>query len=551
VSEPIVLVALHAGYHHTSLALHSIAAFCRVESFGDSVSVLEWQVKGDQTVLLDELLSRHPTLVGFSTYLWNIQHFVELAEQLKQRHPDCRIVFGGPEAGPRGEELLNSHPEIDFVIDGEGELAFRDLGRNLVEGAGLLDQVSGLIYRSSSGTITRNQQIALPVEKLPTLEQMQTPLDRHLFYWETSRGCPFRCSFCTSCTDQLRQFPMGRIEQDIAFIRRLDNKTIKLLDRSFHLGTKQTVALLRQFIDTPANIRFHLELNPDRISAQALEIFRQAPAGKFQFEIGLQTLTEPVLSAIDRNMDVGKSLTTLEQLIAIKQHPVHLDLIAGLPGETVRSFRSTIDRTFRLLPNHLQLGILKLLPGTPLRQQAEHRFYRYTKSTPYTVISSDTMSEHDIATFTQFAELLERLWNSGWATTTLQRLISAHFSGSACALFDHLLEGPAAEILLGRSAPPDLFDALCTALLEQLAEDEVLRECLLWDYAHLERPSRTTPTWIQENWRISQGVALLNLSGITGSLINTTRANAVSEGQYQVRLQVHVKGRPVTLKRVA
>jgi anaerobic magnesium-protoporphyrin IX monomethyl ester cyclase len=342
----IALVSLHAGYSHSSLALQSIRAYAERQAFASKIHLFEHLVNVNHQGLIEQLVALQPAIIGFSTYLWNIQASSRLSRLLKQLLPECTVIFGGPEAGPRGEELLRSLPMLDYVIDGEGEAAFTDLVNYLFYQKGQLREISGLVYRANQ-EIARNPVHLLPPERVPApLHSDSYSFDKSLVYWETSRGCPFRCSFCTSATDRLRAFPIERVESELKILERLEKKTVKLLDRSFHLGKQRTQQLLQRFSATPEGVRFHLELNPDRVSQEAMGIFQRAAVGKFQFEIGLQTLHEPVLNAIDRQMSVPKALQNIRQLVEMRRHPVHLDLIVGLPGEDATLCADSLNRTF-------------------------------------------------------------------------------------------------------------------------------------------------------------------------------------------------------------
>ena len=251
----IALVTLHAGFHHSSLALRSIAACCRDEPFYPDIRLFEPTIKTDLDQVVARIAASPPALAGFSTYLWNIDLCLQVAEELKALSPETAIVFGGPEAGPRGEELLAARPAVDFVVDGEGELAFRDLARVLLQNEGRLEAVSGLLWRDR-GVTRRNRILPVTPQELisPYTEGLLDP-DKPLIYWETSRGCPFRCSFCTSAGDRLRTLPDSRIEAELAVLGELEHKTVKLLDRSFHLGAKRTLRLLERFLETPDSLR--------------------------------------------------------------------------------------------------------------------------------------------------------------------------------------------------------------------------------------------------------------------------------------------------------
>lgn len=556
----IALVALHAGYSHSSLALRSIRAFAAGESFHRRIRLFEALVNTSHQSLIEALVAACPAVIGFSTYLWNINASIRLAGLLKQLLPDCRMVFGGPEAGPRGRELLESLPFLDYVIDGEGEAAFRDLLRWLIQDAGRLRHISGLCYRGDGGDIEVNAQQLLPAEVIPSpITSGEMCFDKPLVYWETSRGCPFRCTFCTSANDRLRAFSLERVEAELKVLEGLQNKTIKLLDRSFHLGRERTRRLLERFAQTPPGLRFHLELNPDRISEAAMAIFRRAEAGKFQFEIGLQTLQFNVLEAIDRQMDIPKALENIRQLVEMRSHPVHLDLIVGLPGEDAVHCADSLDRVFLLYADHLQLGTLKLLPGTPLREQAQRLGYRWDREPPYEVLAHPLLSFAEIARFKRYAELLERLWNSGGLRTTLAGLVEQCFAGRVTACFDALMDAVGEGVARENLQPDALFDRLVGFILPRLEDQPLLGEWLLWDYAHASLVNRKTPPWIAE--RLTQQAKLevegtrrrlpvLDLSAQAVGLINRLSAQSLSPGRFAVWPKQHLKGKPVEIIRV-
>lgn len=556
----IALIALHAGYSHSSLALHSIAAFLRDETCFGKIHIYESLVNKSQQKLLEQLVALRPAVIGFSTYLWNIEACLHLAGLLDQLLPESLLVLGGPEAGPRGEELLSVHPEIDYVIDGEGEAAFRDLLRWSFYREGKLRDISGLVRRESGG-ILRNPLQVMPVESIPApISKRRMEFDKPLVYWETSRGCPFRCSFCTSATNRLRTFPRERIEADLTVLETLRNKVIKLLDRSFHLGKERTVNLLERFAATPDGLRFHLELNPDRISREAMAIFHQAKPGKFQFEIGLQTLSESVLDAIDRRMRIPRALQNIRELVQMARHPVHLDLLVGLPGEDAAHCVDSLNQVFRLHAEHLQLGTLKLLPGTPLLAQANQLGYQWDRRPPYEVISHPHLSFPEIARFKLFAELLERLWNSGYLISTLMWLVPNYFDDRVADCFDRLLEQLGEGVARDNLQPDSLFALINQFLQPMLSEDPILRELLLWDYCRFSLVNAKTPTWIARQLKTNmtlpvagtrRRLPVLELSRDAVEIINQLRLSPLEPGQYAVWPRQHKKGKPVEIIPVA
>jgi len=373
---------------------------------------------------------------------------------------------------------------------------------------------------------------------------------------ETSRGCPFRCRFCTSSEDAPRIFPIEHIQKDLEVISQMESKVVKVLDRSFHMGTGRTLKLLRAFMDTPASLRFHLELNPDRISEDVMELFAEAPAGKFQFEIGLQTLHEESLKKIDRRMEVGKSLKNIRQLMDLKKHHVHLDLIVGLPDETAAMCEDSLNRVFTLHAHHLQLGTLKLLPGTSLLHLAKQYGYLWDQEPPYEILKNSTLNFQDMMQFKKYAELLERLWNSDLLFNCMTRLITHYYEDQVVNFFREILVFSEDKLATQHLQTDSIFTYFVDFLLEKnwLEQDSLLRELLLWDYLKLMNPSSKSHPWLREQL-VFQAVSweeadkkrfpILELSEVACEMINRRLLSPMMAGTHALWLQVHKRGRPL------
>jgi anaerobic magnesium-protoporphyrin IX monomethyl ester cyclase len=287
-----------------------------------------------------------------------------------------------------------------------------------------------------------------------------------------------------------------------------------------------------------------------------MSIFQQAEPGKFQFEIGLQTLDEGVLEAIRRRMDITKSLENIRQLVEMRRHPVHLDLIVGLPGETAAQCAASLDRTFSLHADHLQLGTLKLLPGTPLRDQAAELGYRWDPDPPYEVLSHPRLGFGEIARFKRFAELLERLWNSGYLRATLAGLVERCFHGSVSECFDRLLQVCDLGLARDNLQPDSLFGHLATFIQPYLKTHPILQEWLLWDYSQFGLVTGKTPAWIAERLGSTEQfvvdgkrrrLPILTLTGEGADLIRQLGNRVANRGRYAVWPRQHKKGKPVEI----
>ncbi|MEW8585003.1 MAG: DUF4080 domain-containing protein, partial [Candidatus Thiodiazotropha sp.] len=278
--------------------------------------------------------------------------------------------------------------------------------------------------------------------------------------------------------------------------------------------------------------------------------------GKFQFEIGLQTLDEDVLQTIQRSMDIAKSLHNIRQLVEMRRHPVHLDLIVGLPGETARQCASALDRTFLLHADHLQLGTLKLLPGTPLWDQAQALGYRWDPDPPYEVLSHPQLEFSEIARFKRHAALLERLWNSGHLRTTLAGMVARCFQGSLCDCFDELMRVCGEGLARDNLQPDALFSHLTRFLQPYLNQQPVLGEWLLWDYSHFSLTTGKTPEWIAQRLGQSERfvvdgrrrrLPLLTLTAEAVGLIRQLGHGVETPGRYAVWPKQHKRGKPVEI----
>lgn len=408
-----LLVTLHSKYIHGSLALPYLAAYCGAEA--GELRLLEFTVHEPKESVLAALLAEQPDVVAFSVYLWNRRETFELIDALTTAAPQLRTVIGGPEVSFEGPELFARHPGLTALVRGEGEIPLRGLLSAWNQGQNP-EEVPRLLWRQ--GQTLREGPDAPP---LAELDQIPSPfalglvaLDRGLVYYETSRGCPYSCAFCMSALDsRVRSFSQGRIEADLRLLLAARVPIIKLVDRTFNYDPARARGIFGFLLQQEGESRVHFEIGAHLLDPATLELLAQAPKGRFQFEIGVQSTLPQTLELIGRKASLERLETNVRQLIAAGNIHLHLDLIAGLPGEGFDDSLKAIDRVLALGPDHLQLEPVKLLPGSPLRQQAAELELRFDPNSPYAILATPTLSWQELDRLRGISRLLDLTWNSG------------------------------------------------------------------------------------------------------------------------------------------
>jgi radical SAM superfamily enzyme YgiQ (UPF0313 family) len=421
----IVLVALSSRYIHSSLAPWCLLAALGQYGCARQAEALELNVNMPAENLLQEIVRGRPHLVGFSCYLWNIELTLKLAGAIKALLPETVIVLGGPEVSFRAVSLLAEQLTVDYIITGPGERAFYLLcaGRDPA-------RIPGLAYRSAG--ILYNPEAPLPqCPPSPHTAAYFEALSGRISYVETSRGCPFRCAYCLSGGEGgVSYLPMEQVREDLSRLAGSGTRTVKFVDRTFNSSLARAREIWRFLMALRADgkadgVCFHFEIGADLLREEDLGLLASAPAGLFQIEAGVQTYNETALAACGRKTDLARLEHNLRALIACGNIHVHADLIAGLPGEGIASFRDSLDRAFALRPHALQLGFLKLLHGSRLRDEADCFGYRFTPYPPYEVLQSDAIGYEDLQRLKAAALALDRLYSSGGYLRTLNHLIAA------------------------------------------------------------------------------------------------------------------------------
>jgi radical SAM superfamily enzyme YgiQ (UPF0313 family) len=409
--EKAVLVGVNASFNHTSLAIRQLRGYCMEQPLlKGRIDIIckEYTINDPVRESIASLLEEDASIYGFSCYIWNISVILQMTEMLKKLKPDCRIVLGGPEISFEQKEFLDIHPEITDLVRGPGEKAFSDI---------LLAFVS-----PHSGPETDIPFIVdgegVPLEQIPfAYSENDFDMVQKRYYYETTRGCPFHCSYCLSSTNTgMDSLSMGRIRNELAFFIRQNIRQVKLVDRTFNYNEQRAIEiwsfLIDQYHNKPFQTNFHFEIAGDLFTEKSFAVLKNAPKGLFQFEIGVQTTNESVLQKISRKTSLDKLFAAVQTIHAYGTIDIHLDLIAGLPGEDWASFANSFNQVFSLHPEMLQLGFLKVLKGSPIRVDAKALGLIYFSSPPYEITETRSMSFHEMNNLKKIEDLLEIFYNS-------------------------------------------------------------------------------------------------------------------------------------------
>ncbi len=450
-----LLVAINAKYEHEGLAVWCLKAACQYK--GLPVTVRQYSINDSDQRIWASLLEEYPDVIAFSCYIWNREMVLKLISDLKKAKPHCIIIVGGPEVSYEGSELDYNAAGADFIVKGEGEGKLPPLLTALGEGG---------VASANALLETEDRCREEMGYRSPFVPEYLNRIRDRIAYIESSRGCPYRCAYCLSSESQgLVLFPLEEVMADIEGLVASGAKVIKFVDRSFNVNEKHSLEIWEFIRKFPREkITFHFEINPDRLTKAQMESLMSMPTGLVQVEAGIQSVNPRTLREVSRVMDVDLALQNIKSLVDKGNIHVHADLIAGLPYEGMESFKESFNRIYGVKPHHLQLGFLKLIHGTRIRREAEKHGYKYREYPPYEVIENQYLSSDDMLRLKGVEEVLDRTYNSGRLSLTLDYLLN-YFSTP----FD-LYEGFA----LFLKARSQLYQPVSAARLFELLRDYAL-----------------------------------------------------------------------------
>lgn len=471
----VALTTLNAKFIHPNLALRWLYV---AQSPGHDVRIFEFTIKDDLNRCTDQIAQFEPDVIGVSCYIWNASYLKDWIKLMRKALPNTRIVLGGPEVSFEHQRYLFS--EVDAILRGEGEETFWQY----VEGK---KEIDGLVTHDYTSPISYSKVDVRELEKLPSpylLPQDRENMARKYLYVETSRGCPYQCSYCLASLDnKIRDFSLDYLFDLLDKLKSTGVNQVKFLDRTFNYSPERSMRIAKKLISMPENMSFQFEIMADRLSEEMLQLIENNPVkSRFRFEVGLQSFNCDSLEAVGRRQNLDKLCENVRRLRK-SNAIVHIDLIAGLPKEDLESFKDTYQKLFALDASEMQVGILKLLHGSRLYYQMDEFDITADKQSPYQIIRNPWMSAEDITAVEMVALASEKLWNRGYCKDALWYLFE-----KGTGMFDYMQRvGERINSLPKPYQPDQLF-----RIVYESCDDDDFRGLLLKDYYRLfrQRPVR-------------------------------------------------------------
>ena len=416
----VVLSTLNSKFIHSSLALRYLKAYG--EAHGQAYDIVEYTINMPVLYILSDITEHDIDVLGFACYIWNIEMTLHVVDMVKAVRPDIKIVLGGPEVSFTADELLERCPNIDYIVQGEGEEAFHALVTALQLGNDGLDPVIPGVRGRRDGSILGSIE-AVEVRDLSTIpfpytEEDMDDLEHKIIYYESSRGCPFSCQYCLSGNkNTVRFFPQERTLKELQWFIDHGVKQVKFVDRTFNCAPHHHRPLMEFMRDSDTDMNFHLEMEPELMTEWETNILCETPPGRIQIEVGVQSTHKKTLDAINRYNDWPYIQKSIRPIIQAGHTHVHMDLIVGLPHEDFNRFGQSFNDLFSLQPHALQIGFLKLLKGSGVRRMREYK-YVADPLAPYEVLSTHVLPYDDVRFLKYLEDVFERFYNSERFRTT-------------------------------------------------------------------------------------------------------------------------------------
>ena len=432
----ILLAACNAKYIHSNLAVYNLRAYAG--EYREHIILKEYTINQQKDEILRDIYLEKPDIICFSCYIWNVSFVKEIAEDLKKILPDSVFWAGGPEVSFDAEDFLKKNPGFFGVMVGEGEETFWELCRFYVENKGSLEEISGIAFYFGEKIRHNGWREIMDLSKVPFAYENMEDFRNKIVYYESSRGCPFSCSYCLSSVDKKLRFRnLDLVKKELQFF--IDRKVpqVKFVDRTFNCKHSHAMEIWQYILEHDNGItNFHFEISADLLKEEELSLMEKMRPGLIQLEIGVQSTNPDTIKAIRRTMDFERLSEIVNKIHSFGNIHQHLDLIAGLPYENYDSFRNSFNQVYALKPEQLQLGFLKVLKGSLMKEMEEEYGIVHKEKEPYEVLSTKWLSYGEILKLKTVESMVEVYYNSGQFQNTLNYIES--FFEDAFSLYEEL-----------------------------------------------------------------------------------------------------------------
>lgn len=523
----VLLTAINSKYIHSNLAVYYLRAYAK--DYKNDIKIKEFTINNQVEYILEEIYKEKPDVIAFSCYIWNIGIVKEVILELAKVLPSTDIWLGGPEVSYEAVTTLNDMPSLKGIICGEGEATFNEIMQYYAKKDIVLSDINGLVYRESDGNIvTTGFRDVINLDDVPFPYDDMEDFANKIIYYESSRGCPFRCSYCLSSIDKSVRFrSIDKVKEELQFF--LDNKVpqVKFVDRTFNCKKNYAMEIWKYIMDNDNGVtNFHFEIAADLLDEDEIELMKQMRAGLIQLEIGVQSTNIDTIKEIDRVMDFNHLSEIVCQINNTKNVHQHLDLIAGLPYETYEIFKKSFNDVYALRPEQLQLGFLKVLKGSKMYNNASEYGVVYKSTPPYEVLYTRWITFDEIISLKNITEMVEVYYNSGQFANTMEYLVSKF--DAPFSLYDSLavyyVKNDLMSVKHSRITRYNILFDFINNVIDDDKEKEVLREILIFDL-YLRENMKTRPQFAKDLKPYKEKINELSLDRNKGKLLHAEPFN--------------------------
>ena len=446
----ILLTAINAKYIHSNLAVYSLRAYAagKCERYKEEIGIAEYTINQPLDQILMDLYKRKPEVLCFSCYLWNIEYVEQLVAELGKIMPQTDIWLGGPEVSYHASHMLEQFPQVYGIMRGEGEETFLELAEFYYNNSGKsleqcekvqrLKEIVGITFRDGEKIIETADRSVMDLSKVPFVYEDLDVFKNKIIYYESSRGCPFSCSYCLSSIDKCLRFrDLELVKKELQFFIDHEIPQVKFVDRTFnckHSHSMEIWSYIKEHDKGKTN--FHFEVAADLLNEEELNLISTMRPGLIQLEIGVQSTNEQTIKEIHRTMKFSQVTEVVNRVHAAKNIHQHLDLIAGLPFEDYNSFHKSFCDVYALRPEQLQLGFLKVLKGSYMEEKTKDYELLYQNRPPYEVLSTKWLPYSDVIRLKGLEEMVEVYYNSRQFEHTMELLEQVF--GDAFVMFEEM-----------------------------------------------------------------------------------------------------------------